>query len=45
MEKKVNIKESVQMALDIVKLAVAEKGLSLKFSCSERVPSELMTDS
>lgn len=33
------------MALDIVRLAVAEKGLALKFTCSERVPAEIVTDS
>jgi signal transduction histidine kinase len=43
-EGEVNIKNSVQTALDIIKLAIYEKGLSLVFECSDRVPKTLVTD-
>ena len=43
-EEKVDIRESVQIALDIVRLAMSEKGLSLVFTCNPNVPKELMVD-
>ncbi|CDW74528.1 multi-sensor hybrid histidine kinase [Stylonychia lemnae] len=44
-EQLVNIRNAVQNALDVVRLAISEKGLNLEFKCSDRVPDELITDS
>eukprot|EP00347_Sterkiella_histriomuscorum_P012729 403367440 len=44
-ELKVNIKDTVQIALDIVRLAIQEKGLNLEYKFSDNIPSELITDS
>lgn len=40
----VNIRESVSDMIEIVNLALVEKGLTLHYECREEVPLELMTD-
>ncbi len=44
-ERELNIRDSIQSALDIVKLAIFEKGLSLELQVDAEVPELLIVDS
>eukprot|EP00347_Sterkiella_histriomuscorum_P024327 403331514 len=44
-EKPCNIKETIKEAIDIIQLAVEEKGLSLLYKYDNNIPNELITDS